>query len=103
MWWYYLFIIYVERFSSKDPVCRICLEKITPDQIKLENNCHPDSPICAPCKCAGSIKYIHRDCLKVIISIIYLFLEMDLIKKKYRMWIMSCNLYTRMGKICNRK
>ncbi len=34
--------------------------------IKLESQMNPESTICEPCKCAGSIKYIHRDCLKVI-------------------------------------
>ena len=33
--------------------CRICLERGEPDQY-----------MCLPCKCSGSIRYIHPDCLK---------------------------------------
>jgi hypothetical protein len=29
----------------------------------------PASTICEPCKCSGSIKYIHKECLKVIINL----------------------------------
>ena len=33
--------------------CKICLEKG-----------EPDTYLCIPCKCIGSIAYIHPDCLK---------------------------------------
>jgi hypothetical protein len=38
---------------SDDTACRICME---PD--------HKDNPLITPCKCSGSVKYIHEECLK---------------------------------------
>eukprot|EP00347_Sterkiella_histriomuscorum_P006364 403353042 len=49
---------------SKEPVCRICLEKLGSEIVLQTTASNPDSAICDPCKCAGSIKYIHKECLK---------------------------------------
>tara|TARA_B110001452_G_C15202619_1_gene417285 strand:+ start:136 stop:1236 length:1101 start_codon:yes stop_codon:yes gene_type:complete len=35
------------------PMCRICLETDAPD----------DDPLIAPCRCSGSMKWVHRKCL----------------------------------------
>ena len=40
--------------KSELPVCRICL---------MEDN-EVDNPLFAPCKCAGSMRFIHHQCLK---------------------------------------
>lgn len=40
--------------ASELPVCRICL---------MEEN-EVDNPLFAPCKCAGSMRFIHHGCLK---------------------------------------
>ena len=40
---------------SEDRVCRICLE----EHQSMEN------PLIAPCKCDGSLKLIHFDCLQI--------------------------------------
>jgi RING-variant domain len=37
------------------PSCRICLNDISFDE---------NSPLISPCKCSGSVKYIHLECLK---------------------------------------
>lgn len=42
------------RNASELPVCRICL---------MEDN-EVDNPLFAPCKCAGSMRFIHHQCLK---------------------------------------
>jgi E3 ubiquitin-protein ligase DOA10 len=45
--------------SSEAPVCRICLEPEEEDPIKLELN-----PLITPCKCSGTMRHIHIDCIK---------------------------------------
>lgn len=40
--------------QKEEPVCRICL---------MEDN-EVNNPLFSPCKCAGSMKYIHHLCLK---------------------------------------
>lgn len=40
--------------ASELPVCRICL---------MEDN-EVDNPLFAPCKCSGSMRLIHHECLK---------------------------------------
>lgn len=40
--------------QPKNSLCRFCLS---------EDDCS-DNPLIAPCKCAGTMKYIHIDCLK---------------------------------------
>ena len=40
--------------KSEQPVCRICL---------MEEN-EVDNPLFAPCKCSGSMRFIHHGCLK---------------------------------------
>lgn len=42
------------RGKSEQPVCRICL---------MEDN-EVDNPLFAPCKCSGSMRFIHHGCLK---------------------------------------
>ena len=37
----------------RDITCRIC----------LDNYCAPDDPLINPCKCAGTMRYIHVECL----------------------------------------
>ena len=44
---------YKER-SNKNKVCRICFEKI-------KNN--SNNSIISPCKCKGSIRWVHHNCL----------------------------------------
>ena len=39
--------------TTSDQVCRICLD---PGEL--------DNPLITPCKCSGSVKYIHLGCLK---------------------------------------
>jgi len=41
------------RRDEEEKVCRICLDS----EETLEN------PLIAPCKCAGSMRYVHRECL----------------------------------------
>ena len=43
-----------QESEQEQPVCRICL---------MEDN-EVDNPLITPCKCAGSMKYIHHMCLK---------------------------------------
>ncbi|CDW76290.1 probable e3 ubiquitin-protein ligase march10 [Stylonychia lemnae] len=43
---------------------RICLEKLGPELLQPNIILSSDSPICEPCKCMGSIKFIHKECLK---------------------------------------
>ena len=38
--------------AVEEPMCRICLSE---DE--------PDNPIISPCKCTGSVKYIHLSCI----------------------------------------
>lgn len=38
-------------------VCRICLEEEDPDEAE-------DNPFIVPCKCMGSMKYIHVKCMR---------------------------------------
>ena len=38
---------------NDDFICRICLEREI-----------PEDPFISPCKCAGSMKYIHLSCLQ---------------------------------------
>lgn len=44
-----------EEFDDDDesPVCRICRGEATPSE-----------PLFHPCKCSGSIKYVHQNCLQ---------------------------------------
>ena len=42
------------RFHSSEKQCRICLESEETD----------DNRLIAPCRCTGSSKYVHRDCLQ---------------------------------------
>jgi hypothetical protein len=45
----------IQSEDSKDqPPCRICL-------VETET---PDDPLICPCKCAGTMKYIHSNCLR---------------------------------------
>ena len=60
--------------NSKEPVCRICLEKFPvdllsmgKDEVVFTTEQMQDSEICQPCQCTGSIKYVHIACLKVSI------------------------------------
>ena len=39
--------------STEEIICRICLAEE-----------EPDNPIISPCKCIGSVKYIHLNCIK---------------------------------------
>ena len=41
------------KLLDEEPICRICLSE---DE--------PDNPIIAPCKCTGSVKYIHLNCIR---------------------------------------
>mmetsp|Transcript_15699 Transcript_15699/g.28646 ORF Transcript_15699/g.28646 Transcript_15699/m.28646 type:complete len:282 (-) Transcript_15699:536-1381(-) len=41
------------RVSCTDPICRICFE--------LQSD---ENALITPCKCTGSVKYIHEECLK---------------------------------------
>lgn len=40
--------------KEEQPVCRICL---------MEDN-EIDNPLFSPCKCSGSMRFIHHECLK---------------------------------------
>jgi len=43
--------------ESTDSTCRICLESETSDNLLLH-----------PCKCAGTVRHVHEDCLKAWLS-----------------------------------
>ena len=43
--------------SNNSFVCRICLEEENPDEIS-------ENPFIVPCKCMGSMKYIHVKCMR---------------------------------------
>lgn len=67
-------------------MCRICLEKIPAEYLQKDKLVFKDATICEPCNCIGSIKYIHKECLKVIIIIYVIFIllsfvAMDKVKK----------------------
>ena len=38
---------------NEDNICRICMEADS-----------KDLPLIAPCKCSGTVKFIHEECLK---------------------------------------
>ena len=69
---------------------------MTPAQIESVNT--DESQICMPCKCIGSIKYIHKDCLKVRIQIYHL-IEMDTITKSNLVWALPCDIYKWLGQM----
>ena len=64
--------------------CRICMEKG-----------EPDSYLCIPCKCIGSISYIHADCLKEWIKTcgsVECEICHSMYKKKWTIWAYEQNL-----------
>lgn len=64
--------------------CRICLERGDPDDY-----------MCLPCNCAGSIKYIHPDCLKEWIKssgTVECEICHSLYKRRWTMWAYENNL-----------
>lgn len=44
-----------KRIKKKDILCRICLNE----------ECEDDNPLIYPCKCSGTMRYIHLECLKL--------------------------------------
>ena len=46
--------LYEKQIKDEQPVCRICL---TEEEDKAD-------PLLTPCKCAGSMRFIHHQCLK---------------------------------------
>jgi len=44
--------------SSSSPVCRIC----------IQGHVEPGNPLISPCRCSGSIGFVHRKCLRVEIE-----------------------------------
>lgn len=47
-----------EKDKSQQPTCRICLSE--------EHD--PSHPLINPCKCSGTMKFIHLDCLRMLIQ-----------------------------------
>merc|ERR1711913_21495 len=47
--------------SSLYPTCRICFQDLV----------DPDNPLISPCRCSGSIGYVHRKCLRKWIEVNY--------------------------------
>lgn len=45
---------YVMGHNREEVVCRVC----------YESSSTADNPILAPCRCQGSVRYLHADCLK---------------------------------------
>jgi hypothetical protein len=66
------------------PSCRICLNDISFEE---------DSPLISPCKCSGSVKYIHLECLKKWIA--------SLVKTKENESVQSYSWKTIKCEICH--
>ena len=44
----------IEILNKEEKICRVCYEGI----------CYENNILISPCKCNGSIKYVHENCLK---------------------------------------
>jgi E3 ubiquitin-protein ligase MARCH1/8 len=44
-------------FATSEDVCKICLDTSTPTH-----------PLISPCKCSGTMKYVHQECLKTWVA-----------------------------------
>lgn len=69
--------------SDYIPTCRICLCEISFDE---------DSPLISPCKCNGSVKYLHLECLKKWV--------LSLVKKKQTAEVLSLSWKSIQCEIC---
>jgi len=49
--------VQVSEKSEQQIICRICLSEVDEDE-------EEENPIISPCKCSGTMKYIHTECLK---------------------------------------
>lgn len=49
----------MEKNATNEKTCRICLGTEKEDDYDDKNN-----PFFAPCICAGTMKYVHLDCMK---------------------------------------
>jgi len=49
----------MSQADDDKPMCRICFDAV---EEQLEK---ADDSVIAPCKCTGSIKWVHRECLSM--------------------------------------
>jgi hypothetical protein len=83
----------LKKEDSLKMVCRICYEEETKEKGK----------ILKPCKCDGSMKYIHEACLKQWIQDgrnIYNFNQCEVCKHKYKIKLFTRNKYSKQK--CNK-